>query len=80
MAPKTFWNCDIDTTKSGLERFARALLMTGSTMTSSFILSHHFGRGVSAFTRVLVPDDRKEEFEEIAKPIGGLRVPPKVAV
>jgi hypothetical protein len=33
-----WWDCDIDTTRAGLERFARGLIQCGGRMTSSFTL------------------------------------------
>ena len=72
-----WWDCDIDTTRAGLERFARGLILCGGRMTSSFTLGKDLGRGVSAFTRIQLQRSKAEAFCEIVQPIDGLRRPPK---
>ena len=69
MRDATVWEVSIDTTRAGLERCMRALLLTGSTLTSHFRLSGGLGRGVSAFMLVGIPVGAEAHFDEIARPI-----------
>jgi hypothetical protein len=68
-----YWHVDIDTTKIGLERFARALLKTGSGLecgrSSRLLPAYPFGRGVTALVVVQVPDGQQDEFRCEAKPV-----------
>jgi hypothetical protein len=68
-----YWHVDIDTTRVGLERFARALLTTGSGLecgyASRLISSYPFGRGVTALVVVQIPDGQQSEFRCEAKPV-----------
>ena len=71
---------DIDTTKAALERLARALIVTDTTLTCSMVIGRHeLGRGVSAFLRVFIPPGNEARFDEICRPIKR-RPPPKVCV
>jgi hypothetical protein len=63
------WDVTIPTTKVGLERCMRALLLTGSHMTSHFRLGDFdLGRGISAFLRVQIPEGLEDRFRELAQP------------
>jgi hypothetical protein len=69
MTPET-WHVDIDTTAPALERFARALLLTGAALLPSrLILGAPLGRGVSAFVVVTMPPGQAERFREVCRPI-----------
>jgi hypothetical protein len=63
-AQKKPWDTDCDATKAGLERFMRALIITGSHFTSSFTLApvERPCRGVSVFFRVWIPEGREGVF------------------
>lgn len=68
--PRSPYECAVDTTRVGLERLARALLVTDSHLTSSLIpAGFPLGRGVSATVLVLVPDGRGEWFSQECRPI-----------
>lgn len=74
------WDVDFDSTKVGLERFARALISTASTMTDSFTIGNFpLGRGVTVFARVHIPEGREEEFDAICLP-GRRAKPPKISL
>lgn len=63
-----WWEVDIDTTKTALERLARALLTVRAALSSSQYIAG-WGRGCVALIVVQIPEGRVEEFLEIAKPI-----------
>ena len=71
------WHVDIDTTAPALERFARALLLTGAALLPSRLIMGPLGRGVSAFVVVTVPPGQAERFREVCRPIM-MQPPPKV--
>ena len=64
------WLVTIDTTRLGLERCMRALLMTGSQLRRHHrIGSHPLGRGVSAWLLVAIPEWQESRFDEICRPV-----------
>ena len=67
------WAVDIDTTKVGLEHCMRALIVTGSALTSSMTLGgvgwDRFGRGYTAFLRVQIPEGAEARVDSICLPI-----------
>lgn len=79
--PRIPWDIAIDTTKAGLERLARALIATDSTLTDALVLGGDLdmGRGVSAFLRVHVPAPQADRFYDLCKPIE-MKPPPRVVL
>lgn len=73
------WDVSIITTKVGLERCMRALLLTGSHLTGHFRIGSDLplGRGISAFLRIQVPEGEEERFREIAQP-DSMGPPPRI--
>ena len=64
------WDVDIDSTRIGLERAARALIETGSQLLdSSRIGKYPLGRGITVFLRVAIPPGEADRFREISRPI-----------
>lgn len=79
------WHISIDTTKTALERFARALLETGSGLehgTGSRLLpGYPLGRGISAHLVVSIPEGDQNEFRNIMdRSLISMGPPPQVTV
>ena len=58
----------IASTRVGLERAMRAVILTGSQVLGSFRLCEDLGRGVSVFLHVSIPLGELGRFREIAQP------------
>ena len=69
MNARWYWHVDIDTTKPALERFARALLTTGTSLEPSRFIMGELGRGVSALVVVSIVEGKAEEFRLTVRPI-----------
>lgn len=74
------WDVSIATTRVGLERCMRAILLTRATLTDHFRMGNFpLGRGISAFLRVQIPEGEEDRFVELAKP-EDFRPPPVVSI
>lgn len=78
-APRKPWDLTMyDSGPTALSVAMRALVETRSHFTDSMKLHPHFGRGVSLFLRVQVPEGREESLRAAIGKRGELREPPQV--
>lgn len=83
MTRRWLWDCDIDTTRPALARFAEAVIACGAQVVSSHRLATDLpmGRGVTAFLRVELAEGDEIRFLAICRPIAGeMRPPPRASV
>jgi len=63
------WEVSIDTSNRGLERLARALILTNAVLHKPRqLFGDTLGRGSTSVLLVELDDDRTDEFREIARP------------
>jgi hypothetical protein len=74
------WDCDVDATRAGLERFIRALFIVRGHFTDSFALGPiDTPSRNTIFVRVWIPHSRYAEFVRLAR-CAPLRKPARVIV